>query len=593
MSGSYGALNSKYLTLQAQLNALGGSIGGSTTLEEAITNGSGVATSSFKIQDTPLNYSQMGSGGFATQTNDLSITIIPNQVSVYDNFYGMMGGSLIIERNKFQIGNDAGVAGQAIGKDETGNLAWITAGGGGTPSLNAVMAEGNNTSDQSITLQDNETDEGYKLNLLPGGVLYKYYNPTTNVLDNQGSASAFGFTAQTGDLATTGTSIEALPSGLTILDKTPTTNNSVVISSKQIGIGVAGVVDYGTVGQVLTSGGEGNLSWGGTLADYLTTATASSTYQTIADMTNYLTTATASLTYQTIADMTNYLTTATASATYQTIADMTNYLTTATASATYQTLAGMSSYLTTATASATYQTLAGMSSYLTTATASATYQTLAGMSSYLTTATASSTYQTLAGMSSYLTTATASATYATIASLSAYAQTTGTNVWTGTNTFNEGISLAPSRYITTGGGAGAPSATQIGGEVVGTIVNPLPSNLSSNGWYSVGENLSLSSGVWLIYGVITIGTLQDATDFKLAFGFSKRTGGATNTGAFDVAISTNYVNLVIPQNLNINAVYRNETANPVSVFFNVRSTSPGNTPVASSISFLFKAYKLA
>ena len=72
-------------------------------------------------------------------------------------------------------------------------------------------------------------------------------------------------------------------------------------------------------------------------------------------------------------------------------------LTTATASSTYQTIAGMSSYLTSATASSTYQTIAGMSSYLTTATASSTYQTIAGMSSYLTTATASSTYQTIAG----------------------------------------------------------------------------------------------------------------------------------------------------------------------------------------------------
>jgi hypothetical protein len=59
-------------------------------------------------------------------------------------------------------------------------------------------------------------------------------------------------------------------------------------------------------------------------------------------------------------------------------------LTTATASSTYQTIAGMSSYLTTATASSTYQTIAGMSSYLTTATASSTYQTIAGMSSYVT-----------------------------------------------------------------------------------------------------------------------------------------------------------------------------------------------------------------
>lgn len=92
-----------------------------------------------------------------------------------------------------------------------------------------------------------------------------------------------------------------------------------------------------------------------------------------------------------------------------------SYLTTSSASSTYQTISGMSSYLTTSSASATYAPKASptftgtvtipsgasISGYLTTATASSTYQTQAGMSSYLTTSTASSTYQTQAGMSSY------------------------------------------------------------------------------------------------------------------------------------------------------------------------------------------------
>jgi predicted NACHT family NTPase len=42
------------------------------------------------------------------------------------------------------------------------------------------------------------------------------------------------------------------------------------------------------------------------MSSYLTTATASSTYQTISGMSSYLTTATASSTYQTIANMVNY-----------------------------------------------------------------------------------------------------------------------------------------------------------------------------------------------------------------------------------------------------------------------------------------------
>ena len=63
--------------------------------------------------------------------------------------------------------------------------------------------------------------------------------------------------------------------------------------------------------------------------------------------------------------LSNYLTTAAASTTYQTIANMSNYLTTSLASTTYQTISGMSSYLTTAAASTTYQTLADMSNYVT------------------------------------------------------------------------------------------------------------------------------------------------------------------------------------------------------------------------------------
>jgi hypothetical protein len=53
------------------------------------------------------------------------------------------------------------------------------------------------------------------------------------------------------------------------------------------------------------------------------------------------------------------------------------YVTTASAASTYQSIAGMTSYLTTATAASTYQTTAGMSSYLTSATAASTYAGLA------------------------------------------------------------------------------------------------------------------------------------------------------------------------------------------------------------------------
>jgi len=62
-------------------------------------------------------------------------------------------------------------------------------------------------------------------------------------------------------------------------------------------------------------------------------------------------------------------------------ASISGYLTTSSASSTYQTLAGMSSYLTTSAAASTYQTLSGMSSYLTTSAAASTYQPIG---SYLT-----------------------------------------------------------------------------------------------------------------------------------------------------------------------------------------------------------------
>ena len=241
----------------------------------------------------------------------------------------------------------------------------------------------------------------------------------------------------------------------------------------------------------LNAGVLATQSWVG--ASYLSTATASSTYQTQAGMSSYLTTASAGTTYQTQAGMSSYLTTSSASATYApkasptftgtvTIpagASISGYLTTATASSTYQTTAGMSSYLTTATAGTTYQTQAGMSSYLTTATAGTTYQTQAGMTSYapkasptftgtvtipagasisgfLTTAIASSTYATIAGMSSYLTTATAASTYQTQSGMSSYLTTSTASTtyaskasptFTGTVTIPSGASI--SGYLTT------------------------------------------------------------------------------------------------------------------------------------------------
>jgi hypothetical protein len=98
---------------------------------------------------------------------------------------------------------------------------------------------------------------------------------------------------------------------------------------------------------------------------------------------------------------TNYLTTATASSTY---------LTQSNAASTYQTISGMSSYLTTSAAASTYQTQAGMSSYLTTSSAASTYAPLASP-----TFTGTVTIPGGASISGYATTASLSS-YAPLAS---------------------------------------------------------------------------------------------------------------------------------------------------------------------------------
>jgi hypothetical protein len=151
------------------------------------------------------------------------------------------------------------------------------------------------------------------------------------------------------------------------------------------------------------------------MSNYLTTTAAASTYATKAALSNSITAATIANTdaaqnitvsvsgngtYSTLSinyanlltKLNGYLTTASASSTYQTIAGMTSYLTTTAAASTYQTIASMTSYLTTAAAASTYQTIANMTNYLTTTAAASTY---------LAASTAASTYQTIAGMSSY------------------------------------------------------------------------------------------------------------------------------------------------------------------------------------------------
>jgi hypothetical protein len=244
-----------------------------TTLEEAITNGGGVANSSFQIQEAgTLNYSQMANDGFITQnvttffppftttttsnlsptslilanlTNGTTITatlekdsltyavtggsyeaeytkthmrvldnggqpkqtsIYPNQINLYDSTFVVGNRSLFIERNKFQIGSDSGTAGQVIGKDAGGNLAWTSP---STPTLQQVCDVGS-TTDTGITVQvgavSSELDET-SLTLTDGvyNTTYKYNEIETDASFTISSDDiSIGTTATAGSVITAG-----------------------------------------------------------------------------------------------------------------------------------------------------------------------------------------------------------------------------------------------------------------------------------------------------------------------------------------------------------------------------------------------------
>jgi hypothetical protein len=307
-------------------------------------------------------------------------TIYPNEITLYDATYTGTEGLMTIKRNKFQIGNDEGVAGQAIGKDGNGDLAWIT-GSGATPNLDAVLTEGNEST-QSIVLRVNPTDEtGNKATFSASSGSYLTYdnfvvvnqtladsgkiqittgNPDTNGSENvlqsnsvyiRNATQSTNITANTtsilngdananhnlisldsvnsiltmesvqtgvnkvntlglnglsisdsvadetstlstnnlslisGDINTTFTEVSLSSTdttmlvktqGVGVLRQTQITNNAVQVfeslgvgqenyvslEPKRLGIDVDGTLDYGTAGQVLTSGGsDGVLSW--------------------------------------------------------------------------------------------------------------------------------------------------------------------------------------------------------------------------------------------------------------------------------------------------------------------------------------------
>jgi len=460
------------------------------------------------IIEASYDYDHLNLSKTDKDSNLLEASLYPNELTLANSLY--LDSSLVVGRNKFQIGADEGVAGQVIGKDVNGDLAWVT-GSGATPSLAEVLAvapEGVANADQSIYLSRG-VNESYPYGIQTilndsGGVLTTSFqltenygekfksgllsptqvymttedNTTPGVLNTRVSQ----LTANSLALQTiTGSSPEINLAQITVNDIVllsqpgfPTSSGIQIKRTKQIGLMTDNTYDYGTAGQVLTSGGsDGVLSWadGGatpslaqvlavapagvgdanqtiTLTDGVNTSTIGTslqltddTYSTTLGQNGLISTRPALeiqndtlINIGTNIDVSNLIEIGNLSSTISLVGEVnaptpatnissTIIPTTAWVNTFFATISSLSDYLTTASASATYQTLAGMSDYLTTASASATYQTLAGMSAYLTTSSASATYQTLAGMASYLTTATASSTYQTLAGMGSYLTT--------------------------------------------------------------------------------------------------------------------------------------------------------------------------
>jgi len=379
-----------------------------------------------------------------------------------------------------------------------------------------------------------------------------------------------------------------------------------------------------------------------------TTAWVNTFFALASSLSAYLTTATAAATYQTIAGMSAYLTTATAASTYQTLAGMSAYLTTATAASTYQTLAGMSAYLTTATAAATYATIASLSAYGAKATTN-TWDLLQSFTvgvqtqsivatttttdvSLFTTNTAgtvginSTTGTVRCGGAKFLNSTTNLTINNQLGNADIYIGNEQSNAFlylgagggtrtgtvilgrdgcpitvngaptfsaTATATFNNGLSLASGKYITTTAGVGTnPTALQIGRLETGTALNA-GGVLTSSNWITVGSGMSLGSGMWIIIGYVQLSGLDTATRVALALGPTLKSNTAVNTGAFDYGISTAFVIQGSAQYVNISGFYQNLTASAVNIYMNLRLHYTGTQPTIGGSDFQYRAVKIA
>ena len=185
-----------------------------------------------------------------------------------------------------------------------------------------------------------------------------------------------------------------------------------------------------------------------TASNYLTTASAASTYFTIASASNKADLASPTFTGVPAAPTASPGTNTTQLAT-------TAFVTAAVSASTGATWGSI-----TGTLSSQTDLQSALDAKLSTSTAASTYQTLSGMSSYLTTSTAASTYQTIAGMSSYLTTASAASTYATLASPALTGNPTAPTPSTGDND----TSIATTAFVKAQGYLTSAPVTSVAGK---------------------------------------------------------------------------------------------------------------------------------
>ena len=157
----------------------------------------------------------------------------------------------------------------------------------------------------------------------------------------------------------------------------------------------------------------------------------------------------------------------------------------------------------------------------------------------------------------------------------------------------QGLTLSAGKFITTGGGGGTPSATQIGGVVAGTITGT-GATVSNTNWQTTGS-VSVPPGVWILQGTSGFTSAETASRVLIGFGPTQKTNSGTDAGASDYGLgclipTTNSVNPVYAQ---LTAYYRNTTASAVTAYMNINIRYTGTQPVISSTNWQFSILKIA